>query len=72
MNKELANKYSTRFLELLEVVNSMPKSLDNDTKFREELLLCGEIAAKTSINPETDVCEIIRVRALEKMKGRMR
>ena len=67
-NEELLLKKATHLLELIQTLDSMPISVDNNPDLKEQLLMCGEVLARSVVD-DSQVNDTVRERVIRKQKG---
>ena len=67
-NEELLLKKATHLLKLIQTLDTTPISVDNNPDLREQLLMCGEVLARSVVD-DSQVNDTVRERVIRKQKG---
>ena len=67
-NEELLLKKATHLLKLIQTLDTTPINVDNNPDLREQLLMCGEVLARSVVD-DSQVNDTVRERVIRKQKG---
>lgn len=67
-NEELLLKKATYLLKIIQTLDTTPTSVDNNPELKEQLLMCGEVLARSVVD-DSQVNDTVRSRVIRKQKG---